>query len=68
MPVFSLCSQRLRGEFLNHRLPEDHGIPKEPSPIFGHFAAGRTPWSAPGPLARLVLKYTSPYQTNPASS
>jgi 3-isopropylmalate/(R)-2-methylmalate dehydratase small subunit len=36
MPVFSLSSQRLRGEFSNHLLPENHGIPKEPSPIFGH--------------------------------
>jgi hypothetical protein len=49
MPLFSLRSQRLRGEFLSRRLPENHGIPKEPSTTFGHFAVGRTPSSAPGP-------------------
>jgi hypothetical protein len=45
MPVFSPCSQRLGGEALNHRLPENHGIPKEPSPIFGHSIVGRLPSS-----------------------
>ena len=53
MPVFCLRSQRLRGEFLSHRLSENHGMPKEPSPILGHSAVGRTPPTAPGPLARL---------------
>ena len=40
MSVFSLCSQCLSGEALNHRLPENHGLPNEPSSIFGQ-CAGR---------------------------
>ncbi len=61
MPVLALRFQRLRGEFLNHWLPENHGMPKEPSSIFGHFVVGRTPPSAPGPAGP---KHTSPDQTN----
>ena len=30
MPVFSLRSQRLSGEALKHRLPENHKLPNEP--------------------------------------
>lgn len=35
------------GEFLRRRLPENHGVPNKPSPIFGHFVVGLTPSSAP---------------------
>ena len=56
MPVFSLRSQRLSGEFPNHRPPENHRLPNEPSPIFGHSALGpaaRTPGvpNEPSPIS-----------------
>ena len=47
MPVFSLCSQCLCGEAVNHRLPDNHGVPNEPSPIFGHFFVERASEVAP---------------------
>jgi hypothetical protein len=46
MPVFSLRSQRLRGEFLNRRLPENHKLPNEPR------FADTPPWGAPRPTKR----------------
>jgi hypothetical protein len=33
MPVFSLRSQRLSGEVLNHRPTENHKLPNEPSEL-----------------------------------
>lgn len=45
MPVFSPCSQRLRGEALNHRLPKNLRLQNEPSPIIGQSAVGPPPSS-----------------------
>ena len=45
MPVFSLCSQRLSREALNHRLPRNLKLQNEPSPISGQFTVVRTPSS-----------------------
>jgi hypothetical protein len=63
MPVLSLCSQRLSGEGLKHRLPENHGIPDEPGFSATSSRGGRPrPHRPPGPA---WLARTSPDEATP---